>query len=258
MNAEKLTVAIIEDEKPAARLLESMLAKLRPQWSLVQVGGDIETAITWFATHAHPDLLFLDIRLSDGDSFVFIEQARSSSTIVFTTAYDQYAVRAFTVNSIDYLLKPIRLERLEKAIEKFERSVHRGAAGLPDLLSVLRSLANQEKKYRTRFLVAGVGKSITLPVDEIAYFYSASKLTFAVTRQNKEHVLDFSLDKLAEQLDPDRFFRANRHTILHIDAIVRIEPYFTGKLVVHTRPESREPVFVSKEKAAAFKLWLDY
>ena len=138
-----------------------------------------------------------------------IEQACPTSLIIFTTAYDEYAVRAFTVNSIDYLLKPIRQERLEEAIQKFEHVTSKYNQKLleqNDLLEVLHSLTYPGKKYRTRFLISGNEKLITLQVEDIAYFYSLNKITFAVTRQNKEYIIDFPLDKLMEQLDPDKFF----------------------------------------------------
>ena len=257
----KIKAAIIEDEIPAARLLRDTLSALRPDWEVQLLPGNIEEAVEWFARHPHPDILFLDIQLTDGNSFLFIEQARPKSMIVFTTAYDEYAVRAFTVNSIDYLLKPIRQERLEEAIQKFEHVTSKYNQKLleqNDLLEVLHSLTYPGKKYRTRFLISGNEKLITLQVEDIAYFYSLNKITFAVTRQNKEYIIDFPLDKLMEQLDPDKFFRTNRQTIINIESIVKIEPYFQNKVIVHIKPEHKEKILVSKEKWASFKLWLNY
>lgn len=257
----KIKVAIIEDEKPAARLLESMIQKLRPEWETIKITGSIEASTTWFATNPHPDIIFLDIQLSDGSSFLFVEQARPDSLIIFTTAYDEYAIQAFAVNSIDYLLKPIRQERLEEAILKFEHLTSRYPSETPDqadLLEVLHSLTQPGKKYRTRFLISGNEKLVTLQVEDIAYFYSLNKITFAVTRQGKEHIIDFPLDKLGEQLNPDQFFRTNRQTLVNIDSIVKIEPYFQNKVLVHTRPPHKEKILVSKEKWASFKSWLNY
>ena len=168
-----IQVAIIEDEKPAARLLEGMIKKLRPQWDIIKIPGSIESSVAWFASHPHPDIVFLDIQLSDGNSFLFIEQAFPTSLIIFTTAYDEYAVRAFTVNSIDYLLKPIRQERLEEAIQKFEHVTSKYNQKLleqNDLLEVLHSLTYPGKKYRTRFLISGNEKLITLQVEDIPTF----------------------------------------------------------------------------------------
>ena len=197
-----------------------------------------------------------------GWKFFFIYRTGCpTSLIIFTTAYDEYAVRAFTVNSIDYLLKPIRQERLEEAIQKFEHVTSKYNQKLleqNDLLEVLHSLTYPGKKYRTRFLISGNEKLITLQVEDIAHFYLLNKITFAVTRQNKEYIIDFPLDKLMEQLDPDKFFRTNRQTIINIESIVKIEPYFQNKVIVHIKPEHKEKILVSKEKWASFKLWLNY
>lgn len=255
-----ITVAIIEDEKPAARLLENMIRQLRPEWKVVQVPGSIEEAVKWFASNPHPDILFLDIQLSDGNSFLFVEQAMPESLIIFTTAYDEYAVRAFSVNSIDYLLKPVRLERLESAILKFERlkGMHPGGTGLGNVLDTLKDMLNPGKKYRTRFLIDCNDRFITLPVSDVAFFYSRNKITFATATSGREYAVDLSLDRLVEQLDPDKFFRTNRQSIVNMEAITRVEPYFQGKLVVHTRPECPEKIIVSKEKQMLFKMWLNY
>ena len=221
----KIKAAIIEDEIPAGRLLHKMLSGLRPDWNIVVLPGSIEGSVKWFQEHPHPDIIFLDIQLTDGISFTFIEQAQPESMIIFTTAYDEYAIRAFTVNSIDYLLKPINRERLAEAIEKFERLTARyGNTALSnpsnELLNLLKNISNPEKKYRTRFLISGDEKLYTLQVEDIAYFYSENKITFAVTKEGKEHIIDLSLDKLSEQLNPDIFFRTNRQTLVSkLDAI---------------------------------------
>lgn len=257
----KIKAAIIEDEIPAARLLHRMLTELRPEWDIEVLPGNIEESVEWFATHPHPDILFLDIQLTDGNSFLFIEQARPESMIVFTTAYDEYAVRAFSVNSIDYLLKPIHKERLSETLEKFESltaTYFKNFNHESRMFEVLQSLSNPNKRYRTRFLISGTDQLFTLQVDDIAYFYSENRITFAVTHLNREHIIDLSLDRLCEQLDPDRFFRTNRQTLVCIDAIHGVEPYFQGKVVVHVQPVFKEKVLISKEKLSVFKLWLNY
>ena len=261
MNSKPIRVALIEDEKPAARMLHGLITDLRPDWEVELLPGNVTGAVQWFATHPHPDIVFLDIHLSDGNSFLFIEQAQPQSAIIFTTAYDEYAVKAFTVNSIDYLLKPIHRERLEEAIVKYERLIGNHKADLQerqDMLEVLRSLTHPEKKYRTRFLITGVDKSYMLQVDDIALFHVEGHLTQALTFTGQEHTIDMTLDRLSEQLDPDLFFRANRQTIVHIKAIVRIAPYFQHRILIYTRPEFKEKILVSREKATAFKMWLNY
>lgn len=264
----KIIAAIIEDEVPAARLLHEMIQTLRPDWEVRVLPGTIEESVEWFRSNPHPDILFLDIQLTDGNSFMFIEQAQPNSMIVFTTAYDEYAVRAFTVNSIDYLLKPIHQERLLQTIERFEDLTEKYIRDLNRenrILEVLESLTDtqglqsrENKRYRTRFLISSSNKLFTLPVSDVAYFYSENKLTFVVTKNNKEYVLDFALDKLCEQLDPDVFFRTNRQTLVCVDAIQRIEPYFLGKAVVHVIPPFKDKIIISKDKIATFKVWLNY
>lgn len=255
----KLNVVIIEDEVPAARLLHSMVARLRPEWNITTLPGSVEETIDWFASHPHPDLIFLDIQLADGNSFDFLSAAHPGSAIIFTTAYDQYAVRAFTVNSIDYILKPVDEQRLSDAILKYESQQEKSSIHPDEYLPVLlEALQSKEKQYRTRFLIYGVDRFWSLQVSDIAYFYSENKVTFAVTRSNQEHIIDLSLNKLMEQLDPDRFFRANRQIILCIDAIDHAEPYFNGKLSVTVRPPFKGKITISEEKLSAFKQWLNF
>ena len=215
----KIKAAIIEDEIPAARLLRDTLLSLRPGWDVQLLPGNIEEAVEWFAQHPHPDILFLDIQLTDGNSFLFIEQAHPESMIVFTTAYDEYAVRAFTVNSIDYLLKPIHEERLLQAIRRFE----------------------------------GLTKK------NIHDFNSESRMMEVLQQLSvAQEALSSALDRLCEQLDPDRFFRTNRQTLVCIDAIQRIESYFLGKAIVHVLPPFKDKIIVSKDKMASFRMWLNY
>ena len=255
----KQNVVIIEDEVPAARLLHSMVSRLRPEWNISVLPGRVDEAVAWFASHPHPDLIFLDIQLADGNSFDFLSAAHPSSIIIFTTAYDQYAVRAFTVNSIDYILKPVDEQRLLDAIVKYETLQSNGNT-LPEnyLNTLLDALKPQEKQYRTRFLISGIDRFWSLQVSDIAYFYSENKVTFAVTKTGQEHIIDLSLNKLTEQLDPDRFFRANRQVIVCIRAIDHAEPYFNGRIVVSVRPPYKDKITISEEKLSAFKQWLNF
>ena len=223
--------------------------------------GSVEKSVEWFNKNPHPDIVFLDIQLTDGISFTFIEQARPESTIIFTTAYDEYAIRAFAVNSIDYLLKPIDSVRLEEAIAKFEHLTTKYLVQeqkTTDLIDILQNIANPCKKYRTRFLISGEDKLFTLQVEDIAYFYSENKITFAVTKQNREHIIDLSLDRLMEQLNPDIFFRSSRQTVISINAIERIESYFLGKAILHVKPPFKDKIIVSRDKIPQLKLWLNY
>lgn len=254
-----MRVAIIEDERPAARLLCNMLQRLRPAWEVIQIDGSIEAATAWFENNPHPDLLFLDIQLSDGNSFFFIEQAHPQSTIIFTTAYDEYALNAFSVNSIDYILKPIKIERLGEALDKYEQLTGLGnKTNVSDIIDALSQISSHEKKYRTRFLITGYKDAVTLDVSDISYFYLQNKITFVVTFDAKEYVIDISLDKLMEQLDPDVFFRANRQTILSVKSIDKMESWFGGKILITTKPASTNQIVISRERVSMLKVWLNY
>lgn len=255
----KLNAIIIEDEVPAARLLHSMISRLRPQWNLTIVAGNVDEAVTWFKANPHPDLIFLDIQLADGNAFDFLSTAHPTSIIIFTTAYDQYAIRAFTVNSIDYILKPIDETRLLDAIIKYEALQGSGIPQPKEYMdTLLDTLQHKDRRYRTRFLIYGADRFWSLQVADIAYFYSENKVTFAVTRKGQEHIIDLSLNKLMEQLDPEQFFRANRQIIISIDAIDHAEPYFNGKIVVSVLPPYKSQITISEEKLSSFKLWLNY
>ncbi|WP_099463630.1 LytR/AlgR family response regulator transcription factor [Parabacteroides provencensis] len=255
----KLSAVIIEDEVPAARLLCSMVSRLRPEWTVTVLPGSVEEAVQWFGENPHPDILFLDIQLADGDSFDFLSAAKPSSIVIFTTAYDQYALRAFTVNSIDYILKPVDEKRLLDAIVKYESLLPAGDSRPEGYLdTLLDTLRSKGKRYRNRFLIWGADKFWSLQVSDIAYFYSENKVVFAVTKKGQEHAIDFSLNKLMEQLDPERFFRANRQIILCIDAVDHAEPYFNGKIIVVVRPAFKEKITISEEKLSSFKQWLNY
>lgn len=258
---KKISAVIIEDEVPAARLLERQIREVRPEWELTVLSGTIEDAVKWFAGNPHPDILFLDIQLSDGISFAFIEEAKPQSMIVFTTAYDEYAVRAFTVNSIDYLLKPVHKERLLDAVCKFERFSAAGGEDfyrLSNIEMLLKSFSEKrEKQYRTRFLISTPRQFYIVPVADIAYFYSENKVTFAVTKDGRTHAVDFPLNRLEEQLDGRIFFRVNRQFILSADSIRNIQDYFHNKAIVHVWPQYNGKILVSRERLPLLKMWLN-
>lgn len=257
---DKISVVIIEDEHPAARLLKSMIDRIRPEWDTIIIAGSVNDAVTWFAQNAQPDLIFLDIHLSDGNSFDFLSTVKPESIIIFTTAYDEYALQAFSVNSIDYILKPIHQERLLEAVEKYERIYSKNFKYKKEYLNnILDNLSvTDSKQYRAKFLIYGVDNYTILKVDDIAYFYSENHATIAVTRDGKEMAVDFTLDKLSDQLDPNKYFRANRQFIIGIDSIKKIEPYFRNKLIVCVLPASKTSITISRERITPFKTWLNY
>lgn len=254
----KIKVVIIEDELPAARFFVSLLSELRPEWSIEVLSGTVRAAVERFTELPEPDLLFLDIHLSDGNAFQFIEKVQPQCAVIFTTAYDQYALRAFEVNSIDYLLKPIRGKQLESAIEKFELRIKQpntldASIYLSDLLESIK----QPTSFRQRFVVSGKDRFFPVAVNDIAYFYSANRITFGVTHLGVEHIIDFSLDNLTSQLDPSKFYRANRQYIVGIEAIRKVETYTHGKAIIRIEPASHDIITVSRDRVSEFRDWMN-
>lgn len=243
---------IIEDEKPAARRLQRMLEKLDVQ--VLTILHTVEEAITWFSSHPSPELIFLDIQLSDGLSFGIFEAVEISSPIIFTTAYDEYALQAFKLNSVDYLLKPIDDEELEAAVKKFRNRMTLENE-LPNL-EVLKSLLNLPKEYRKRFTIP-VGQHLKLiPVEDICCFYSENKGTYLYTCEGRSYLLEGSLDKLEPELDPAVFFRVNRKFIIQMKSIRDIVSYSNQRLEVKLHDFQGEQIIVSRERVKDFKEWL--
>ncbi|MGN1265180.1 MAG: LytR/AlgR family response regulator transcription factor [Muribaculaceae bacterium] len=256
---KNLKAVIIEDEIPAARLLKSMISSLRPHWDITIIPGSVDEAVDWFDSHEHPDLIFLDINLTDGNAFDFLTMVKPKSAVIFTTAYDEYAIRAFSVNSIDYILKPVEEQRLTEAIEKYEDLYGKYWNSSDDYLNrLLYALKSDAQKYRQRFLISGKDSFHTLQVECVAYFYSENKVTFAVTPAGKEYVVGMSLSKLDEQLDPKQFFRVNRQMIINIDAIDCAVPLTKGRIKVKVQPAFKSDIIVSEGRASFFRLWLDF
>jgi len=254
--SQKVKIALIEDEPYNLRLLEEMINKIRPGWQVIKKLDSVKSSVEWLRDHPAPDLFFMDIQLADGLCFSIFEQVEIKSMVIFTTAYDNYAIRAFKVNSIDYLLKPFKEKDLEAAVSKFEN--YRGLTGRSSgkYSEILEAIRKGEKKFRKRFLVSKGDAFFMLHVEEIAYFYSENRITTAVTFRNQNHVIDFSLEALTDQLDPEQFFRANRQLIINIRSIKKIENYFGGKLKLRLNPPVTGDFTVSRQKATAFKHWL--
>lgn len=248
-------VLIIEDERPNADRLERLIKSVRPNAQIVDVLECICESIEWFESHEMPDVVMMDIRLSDGLSFEIFEKTTISCPIIFTTAYDEYAVKAFKYNSIDYLLKPVELDELERAFQKLEStSSAPEPASLANLLNYF-----QPKDFRTRFLLPYRDGYKSLQINDISYFYSKLKITRAKLHNGTEEIIPLTMEELEEQLNPKDFFRANRQFIIHVDAIEQIHNYFNGKLKIDLKksPEDME-LIVSREKASLLKAWLDF
>jgi DNA-binding LytR/AlgR family response regulator len=254
-----IKVVIIEDELPAQRLLKETLQEINFDTKVIGCFNSIKSAVEWFQNNPHPDIVLLDIQLSDGLSFEIFKQAKVESAIIFTTAYDEYAIQAFKVNSIDYLLKPVEKDELKTAFEKYhnynKQFIQKQNSNID--FSELASLIKSEKTgYRKRFLIQSNESFFHLPVGDIALFYSMQGITFAVTFEKREYPVNLSLENLKEQLHPEKFFKINRQFIVNINAIKRVHFYFNGKLKLEIEPSHKEDIIVGKDKARVFKQWL--
>lgn len=249
-----IKAVIVEDEKPSARRLQRMLEKLDVH--VIATLNSVEEATNWFLQHDHPELIFLDIQLSDGLSFEIFQNVEIDCCIIFTTAYDEYALQAFKLNSIDYLLKPIDDEELEAAIEKFRKTRHSPPPALD--LKNLKSLLNlPASEYRKRFSIQ-VGQHLKLVnTEEISCFYSENKGTYLHTTENRSYLLESSLDKLEQELDPEKFFRVNRKFIIRMKDIADIVTYSNQRLEVRLQHFKEHQIIVSRERVKDFKEWLE-
>jgi len=249
-----MRILLIEDEKPAAVRLSKLLLAYFPEAELIGNLDTVNRAVRWFGENPSPDLIFCDIQLADGISFEIFEKVKVLSPIIFTTAFDQYAIRAFQVNAIDYLLKPIDPKELERAVEKFRsRSIQ------PSLdLNLLKTLIQpQTKSFKSRFLVRFGEKIQSVSIEEIAFFFSEERVTFLQTRAGKKYVLDSTMEQIEGQVDPVVFFRLNRKYLSHIEAIEEVLTYSNSRLKVSLRNCSDSDILVSREKVADLKDWLD-
>lgn len=250
-----MKIIIIEDEKPAARLLKRRVEKLG--YEITEMLHSVEESVSWLESNPHPDLIFMDIQLSDGLSFEIVNQVELSSAIIFTTAYDEYVLKAFKLNSIDYLLKPVDEEELKFALSKFEKQ--QKSASTLDIIEIkkLFTTTQTEKKYKERFSIK-IGTSIKIvETENIECFFSENKASFIHTKENKNYLVDFSLDKLEEQVDPKKFFRINRSQIIRIDTIKEITVYSNSRLKIRLSTFDDLEMIVSREKVADFKNWLE-
>lgn len=250
-----MKVVIIEDELIAAENMRMVLQEYDPSIEILAVLRSVKKAVTWLSDRLmEVDLLLMDIKLTDGISFDIFQQLKITKPIIFTTAYDEYAIRAFKVNSIDYLLKPIALPELSAALEKWKAFSPATTPSI-DYQLLARQLQLQSPPYRTRFLVKQGSVLQAVPVDSIAYFWAQGNLVILRTREGKSYTVNYALDGLEDQLDPQLFFRLTRSVIVHIQAIVQINSYFKGRLKVQVHPPLEEDLVVSNRKLAAFKAW---
>jgi len=251
-------VIIIEDEKPAAEWLKQLITKFNPEIKILAVIDSVRGALEWFQMYSAPDLAFFDIQLADGISFGIFEQIKVPCPVIFTTAYEEYAIKAFKVNSIDYLLKPIAYQELEASLLKF-RQREKGVQPTPTVTSELLNKVQEllRKQYKTRFVIK-VGEHLkSIPVEDILFFYSLEKATFLCTVDFKNYVIDYSLDRVSEMVDERMFFRINRKYMLSSQSIADIVVYSNSRLKIKLKKPDEEGIIVSRDKVPAFKEWLD-
>ncbi len=251
-----MKIIIIEDEKPSARRLQRMLTNLDMEAETLL--HSVEESIQWFQNNAHPDLIFLDIQLSDGLSFEIFEAMDINSAVIFTTAYDEYALQAFKLNSIDYLLKPIDEDDLEVAVSKFKNRSAQHKAVTLDFNDIKKLLVNPiEREYKKRFSVK-VGQHLKLiNIEDVECIYSENKGTYAFTAEGRNYLLDATLDQLEDDLEPSVFFRVSRKFYININAVKDIVSYTNSRLQIKLNRFNEYDIIVSRERVKDFKTWLE-
>jgi DNA-binding LytR/AlgR family response regulator len=258
-----MKILIVEDEDLAVKKLQKALSGVDVSSQVVGVTDSIKATAEWLQQHPAPDLILMDIELADGQSFEIFNLVEVKSPVIFTTSYDEYALKAFKVNSVDYLLKPIQKEELQAAMDKYKKlqssynNNKSGDAGL-SIDNLVKELQRklQPKEYRKRFLVKQAQKLVSIDVDDIAYFYSDGRLNFFKTTDNKKFVVDYTMDELEEMLDAEKYFRISRAFYVSIGCIDQIHDYFGNRLMLHLVPAVDKEALVSREKVTEFKKWM--
>ena len=257
-----MKVVVIEDEIPAANRLIKLLRNLDESIDVVNRFDSVEASVKFFQTAPAIDLVFMDIQLADGLSFDIFSKATITAPVVFTTAFDQYTLKAFKVNSVDYLLKPVQKEDLKAALDKLKnlKQLYGGTNGSTALNvdSLVKELQQKlgPKEFRKRFLVKHAQKLVSVDVTDIAYFYSDGRLNFFKTSDNKKYVVDYTMDELESMLDPDKYFRISRSFYVSISAIDQIHDYFGNRLLLNLKPEVDKEAIISRERVTEFKNWM--
>ncbi|MBO9657652.1 MAG: response regulator transcription factor [Chitinophagaceae bacterium] len=244
---------IIEDEKPAAEKLQKAIMKADIDMDVVATLSSVKSAVEWLEDNDMPNLLFMDIELSDGLSFKIFDAVNITSPVIFCTAFDEYWQEAFEHNSIDYLLKPVKQEKLEAALKKYDKLKQHFSA---DVRQFLQSRQQQVSEYKKRFLVKRGTDYISVKTDDIAYFYATHKLVCMIDQKNQKFILDQSLSEIEKQLDPSMFYRVNRKYLVHLNAIKKIKTFPKSKLLLELEPSINEDIIISQDNVTAFKEWM--
>lgn len=252
-----MRLLIIEDEHYAAKRLQSLIEKELPDAQVLEIIDTVEESISWLKEHIEPNLIFMDIQLADGLSFQIFDSVKVNCPIIFTTAYDEYALNAFKVNSIDYLLKPLEEKVFRSAINKYQHIYQKTNYSNYNWNSISADIFQPKAQYKQRFLVKSGNAYTYLNTCDVQIIYSEDSLSFAYNKEGKRIMLDKSLDKIHNQLDPDKFFKVNRKHIIALDSIKQIHPYLNNRMKVEIGLNNMEDIIVSREKVKEFKNWLD-
>ncbi|MBG6133368.1 two-component system LytT family response regulator [Aquimarina sp. EL_43] len=252
-----MKVVLVEDEIAASDHLTFLLNSINSDIEILKVLDSVKSVIDYFSEPNRAELIFMDIHLADGISFEIFDEINIKIPIIFTTAYDQYAIKAFKVNSIDYLLKPIDEDELAEALKKFKTKSGENDAMNAQMSGMLQLLQAKTKSYKTTYLVHQRDELIPVNTERIAYFYIDTGVVKAITIENKTYIIDKKLEDIEEELNPENFNRVNRQFIIQKNAISNIKHYFNGKLIINISPVSKERIVVSKAKATEFKKWVN-
>ncbi|MEM1337650.1 MAG: LytTR family DNA-binding domain-containing protein [Bacteroidota bacterium] len=250
-----MKAVIVEDEEFAAKRLGQMVSELAPEITVEATISSVESGTEWFSKHDSPDLIFLDIQLNDGYGFDILDRLEEHPPVIFTTAYNEFAIRGFKYNGLDYLLKPIVKDDLKKALEKFKKNITRNGTSANENLEHLKQLFQKEYKHRFMVKVGNMFKSFN--VEDIAYFKSNDGMICLYTHSGQTYPIEYTIDQLEDILNPIHFFRINRKFMVSVKAVVEIHSYFNSRLLLKILPKEEEQVIVSRERTTNFKRWLD-
>jgi two-component system, LytTR family, response regulator LytT len=253
-----MKLLVVEDEALLAKRLVHLIGMLLPEATIAGCTKSIAATVQWLLQNGDPDLIFMDIELADGQCFEIFQQCKPKSPIIFTTAYDEYALRAFKLNSVDYLLKPIKQEELAEALRKWKetRFGNMEQGSVKKIEALLKEFRASPASFRSRFLVRQGKKLVPIETEEVGYFSSKNSLSFLVTKQKQKFYLDYTLDEIEGMLDPTRFLRVNRQFIVAQEIVKAVQAWFNGKLKLEVQAHTDEDIIVSREKAAIVKEWL--
>jgi two-component system response regulator LytT len=258
-----MNILIVEDEDLAVKKIQKTLSAVDSEAVITGITDSIKSTVEWLQQHPQPDLILMDIELADGQSFEIFNLVEVKSPVVFTTSYDEYALKAFKVNSIDYLLKPVQKEELQNALNKYKKIKDNYTPKTEEnkdlsLDSLVKELQRklQPKEFRKRFLVKHAQKLVSIEIDEIAYFFSDGRLNFFKTTDNRKFVVDYTMDELEDMLDPEQYFRISRSFYVSVGSIDKIDDYFGNRLILQLKPAVDKEALVSREKVTDFKKWM--